>query len=82
MMGSKFIPPVDSKPARRTGTIPNPPPPDSISPVARTAVSLEYASLRHGQHCPLGMYVVPSPQNLLVWDAVLFIHQGMQVLYI
>ncbi|RDB22707.1 Protein crossbronx-like [Hypsizygus marmoreus] len=49
---------------------------DMISPVTRTAVSLEYASLRHTLHCPLGMYVVPSVENLLVWDAVFFIHQG------
>ncbi|KDQ64479.1 hypothetical protein JAAARDRAFT_28110 [Jaapia argillacea MUCL 33604] len=47
-----------------------------FSPVARTAVSLEYASLRHKGHCPLGMYVTPSTENLLVWDAVFFVHQG------
>ena len=50
--------------------------PDNVRLTTRTAVSLEYASLRHAQHCPLGMYVVPSAENLLVWDAVLFIHQG------
>ncbi|CDO71347.1 hypothetical protein BN946_scf184908.g105 [Trametes cinnabarina] len=44
--------------------------------VTRTAVSLEYASLRHSGHCPLGMYVTPSPDNLLLWDAVFFVHQG------
>ena len=49
---------------------------DSAGLTTRTAVSLEYASLRHAQHCPLGMYVVPSAENLLVWDAALFIHQG------
>ncbi|KAI0723153.1 UBC-like protein [Earliella scabrosa] len=44
--------------------------------LTRTAVSLEYASLRHTGHCPLGMYVTPSPDNLMVWDAVFFVHQG------
>ncbi|KAI0650297.1 UBC-like protein [Trametes meyenii] len=47
----------------------------NVNPVAaltRTAVSLEYASLRHTGHCPLGMYVTPSPDNLMVWDAVFF----------
>ncbi|KAF8076361.1 UBC-like protein [Lyophyllum atratum] len=50
--------------------------PKTISAVTRTAVSLEYASIRHNQHCPLGMYVVPSVENLLVWDGVFFVHQG------
>ncbi|KAI0677104.1 UBC-like protein [Trametes maxima] len=44
--------------------------------LTRTAVSLEYASLRHTGHCPLGMYVTPSPDSLMVWDAVFFVHQG------
>lgn len=48
----------------------------SGSVVTRTAVSLEYASLRHSSHSPLGMYVVPSTGNLLVWDGVFFVHQG------
>jgi hypothetical protein len=46
----------------------------------RAALMLEYASLRHSNHCPLGMYVVPSPENLFVWDAVLFVHQGLRSL--
>src|ERR1700722_12336824 len=49
----------------------------SASSIARTAVSLEYASLRYKGHCPLGMYVIPSAESLLVWDAVLFVHQGL-----
>jgi len=49
---------------------------ETASPVARTAVSLEYASLRNNNHCPLGMYVVPSAENLMIWDAVFFVHQG------
>jgi Ubiquitin-conjugating enzyme len=28
------------------------------------------------QHCPLGVYVVPS-DTLLHWDGVLFLHQGL-----
>lgn len=44
--------------------------------IARTAVSLEYASLRNSGHCPLGIYVVPTSTNILVWDAVFFIHRG------
>jgi len=48
----------------------------TTNPVTRTAVSLEYASLRHNEHCPLGMYIVPSTENLLVWDAVFFCHKG------
>lgn len=48
-----------------------------VSPVTRTAISLEYASLRHIQHCPLGIYVTPSAETLLVWDAVFFVHQGI-----
>jgi len=46
------------------------------SVLARTAVTLEYASLINTGHCPLGIYVVPSSSNLLVWDGVFFIHQG------
>jgi len=46
------------------------------SQLTRTAVSLEYASLCHSRHCPLGMYVVPSIEDLLVWDGVFFVHRG------
>ncbi|THV08569.1 UBC-like protein [Dendrothele bispora CBS 962.96] len=47
-----------------------------VSQKTRAAISFEYASLRHKSHCPLGIYVVPSAETLLIWDAVLFIHQG------
>jgi hypothetical protein len=50
-----------------------------VSSVTRTAISLEYASLRHSQHCPLGIYVVPSAETLLVWAAVFFVHQGISL---
>ncbi|KAI0036034.1 ubiquitin-conjugating enzyme/RWD-like protein, partial [Vararia minispora EC-137] len=46
------------------------------SATARAAVAIEYANLRNDGHCPLGMYIVPLPGNLLVWDGVLFVHQG------
>ncbi|KAJ7047410.1 UBC-like protein [Mycena alexandri] len=56
---------------------PKPPPkkavPDSIDPVTRTTISLEYASLQHRDHCPLGMLL---RSTLMVWDAVFFVHQG------
>ncbi|KAJ6599087.1 UBC-like protein [Mycena vulgaris] len=42
--------------------------PDAINPVTRTA---EFRT-----NCPAGMYVVPSPETLMVWDAVFFVHQG------
>ncbi|KAJ7283676.1 UBC-like protein [Mycena rebaudengoi] len=64
-----------NKPEKKP-TMPVAAPPDSIDPITRTAISLEYASLLNRDHCPLGMYVVPSPENLLVWDAVFFVHQG------
>jgi hypothetical protein len=49
----------------------------NVAPLTRTAVCLEYASLRFQRHCPLGMYVVPSVESILFWDAVLFVHQGV-----
>ena len=51
---------------------------DAVSAVTRAAVSLEYASLRYKKHCPLGIYIVPSLESILVWDAVLFVHQGLE----
>ncbi|KAF4574632.1 hypothetical protein EYR36_005980 [Pleurotus pulmonarius] len=44
--------------------------------VARAAVAFEYAALRNEAHAPLGMYVTPSEENLMVWNAVFFVHQG------
>jgi ubiquitin-protein ligase len=37
--------------------------------------STHMATLHQG-HCPLGMYVTPSHESLLIWDAVFFVHQG------
>lgn len=79
-MLSSLVPSPDlssRKPQRqptRSASGPDLPPP--VPALTRTAVSLEYASLRHTGHCPLGMYVTPSPDNLMVWDAVFFVHQG------
>lgn len=50
---------------------------DPVSPITRTTISLEYMSVIHKSHCPLGMYILPSVDNLLRWDGVLFIHQGV-----
>lgn len=44
--------------------------------LAQTEIAMEYAALRHRDHCPLGMYVLPSAESLLIWEAVLFVHQG------
>ncbi|PVG02692.1 UBC-like protein [Serendipita vermifera] len=41
-----------------------------------SAISFEYASVRHPSHCPLGIYVQPSSSSLLVWDGVFFVHKG------
>ncbi|KAL0949951.1 hypothetical protein HGRIS_009974 [Hohenbuehelia grisea] len=49
---------------------------NSTNALARAAVAFEYASLKQRGHCPLGMYIIPSPESLLVWDAAFFVHQG------
>ncbi|KAN0097608.1 hypothetical protein V8E55_002054 [Tylopilus felleus] len=67
---------ASSKPASATVDPTAPAPPASISPVTRAAISIEYASLRHDRHCPTGMYITPSAESMLVWDAVLFVHKG------
>lgn len=54
---------------RRQGTKP-------VDPEANTTVALEYSSLRHRSHCPLGMYIVPSAESITCWDGVFFCHQG------
>ncbi|KIY71430.1 UBC-like protein [Cylindrobasidium torrendii FP15055 ss-10] len=48
----------------------------NASAVASTTISLEYASLKYQNHCPLGMYIVPSKESLFAWDAMFFVHQG------
>ncbi|KIJ70586.1 hypothetical protein HYDPIDRAFT_77782 [Hydnomerulius pinastri MD-312] len=53
----------------------------SINPVTRAAISIEYASLRHNNHCPTGMYITPTAESILTWDAVLFVHKGKYCYY-
>ncbi|KAI0347214.1 UBC-like protein [Trametopsis cervina] len=73
-------PPIDlsssSKSRSRAPTQLPPAAEPNPSVLTRTTISQEYASLMHTGHCPLGMYVTPTPNNLLVWDAVFFVHQG------
>jgi hypothetical protein len=47
-----------------------------ISPATRATLNFQYASLRNINHCPTGMYITPSAESILVWDAVLFVHKG------
>lgn len=49
---------------------------DNDSLIATAEVSMEYAALKNEDHCPKGMYVIPSAESVLIWDAVLFVHQG------
>lgn len=48
----------------------------SIGPATRATLNFQYASLRNINHCPNGMYITPSVESTLVWDAVLFVHKG------
>jgi hypothetical protein len=34
------------------------------------------ASLRAAGNCPTGMYLTPSPDTLLKWHGVFFVHRG------
>lgn len=53
----------------------------SISPATRATLNFQYASLRNINHCPNGMYITPSVESTLVWDAVLFVHKGQHPRY-
>ncbi|KAH8111935.1 UBC-like protein [Phellopilus nigrolimitatus] len=44
--------------------------------LATSEVAMEYAALKHDDHCPKGMYLIPSTETILAWDGVLFVHQG------
>ena len=44
--------------------------------LATSEVAMEYAALKHDDHCPKGMYIIPSADSILSWDAVLFVHKG------
>jgi len=41
---------------------------------ALQTLSLQYASLR--RNSPIGLYCIPSIDSILIWDCVLFVHQG------
>ncbi|TFK28760.1 UBC-like protein [Coprinopsis marcescibilis] len=45
--------------------------------ITQTAIAGEYSALMGAGHCPIGMYTMPSTESLLIWDAVLFVHQGL-----
>ncbi|KIJ56784.1 hypothetical protein M422DRAFT_197967 [Sphaerobolus stellatus SS14] len=48
---------------------------DSSSTVALT-IAMEYANISSTrQHCPSGIYIIPS-ESIYHWDGVLFVHQG------
>lgn len=53
-----------------------------ISPATRATLNFQYASLRNINHCPTGMYITPSVESTLVWDAVLFVHKGQHSQYL
>ncbi|KAM3586769.1 hypothetical protein VKS41_001826 [Umbelopsis sp. WA50703] len=42
----------------------------------RYELMIEFSNLRNPNHCPLGVYVMPSSDNLNVWFGVLFVHKG------
>jgi ubiquitin-protein ligase len=44
--------------------------------LAQAEIAMEFSALQHKDHCPRGMYVIPSTESILLWDAVLFVHQG------
>lgn len=44
--------------------------------LTRAQVVQEYNALRNRGHCPIGMYIMPSTESEMVWEAVLFIHKG------
>ncbi|CEG70547.1 hypothetical protein RMATCC62417_06422 [Rhizopus microsporus] len=43
---------------------------------SRYEIMTEFINLRNPNHCPLGVYVMPSAEDLYVWHGVLFIHKG------
>lgn len=44
--------------------------------MSKLEISLEYASLRLPGHCPLGVWVIPSPDDIHHWCGTLFVHRG------
>ncbi|ORY94005.1 ubiquitin-conjugating enzyme/RWD-like protein [Syncephalastrum racemosum] len=42
----------------------------------RYELMTEFINLRNPSHCPLGVYVMPSSDNLNIWYGVIFVHKG------
>ncbi|KAG0169561.1 hypothetical protein DFQ28_004164 [Apophysomyces sp. BC1034] len=42
----------------------------------RYELMTEFINLRNPNHCPLGVYVMPSSDNLNLWYGTLFVHKG------
>lgn len=49
---------------------------EPMSTRTKSEISLEYAALRNKNHCPSGMYIIPTVEAFSVWCGVLFVHQG------
>ncbi|GAA6024993.1 hypothetical protein JCM10207_002106 [Rhodosporidiobolus poonsookiae] len=47
-----------------------------LAQTARQEVLLEYSNLGLADHCPLGVYVVPSDESVFLWHCTLFVHRG------
>ncbi|GAA5811066.1 hypothetical protein MFLAVUS_004495 [Mucor flavus] len=43
---------------------------------SRYEIMTEFINLRNPNHCPLGVYVMPSSDDLYVWYGALFVHKG------
>ncbi|KAL1936497.1 hypothetical protein VTP01DRAFT_631 [Rhizomucor pusillus] len=42
----------------------------------RYELMTEFINLKNPNHCPLGVYVMPSSDNINVWYGVIFVHKG------
>ncbi|WOO85631.1 Protein crossbronx [Vanrija pseudolonga] len=47
-----------------------------VGPLLAAELAIEYQSLRAPGNCPTGMYLFPSPDTLLKWVGVFFVHRG------
>ncbi|KAJ1652642.1 hypothetical protein IWQ61_007074 [Dispira simplex] len=63
--------------ALTTPTVGTPLTPQYSSPMFRRyELMTEYANLSLPNHCPPGVYVIPSPDDIHEWYGVLFVHDG------
>ncbi|KAI9026582.1 ubiquitin-conjugating enzyme/RWD-like protein [Phycomyces nitens] len=46
-------------------------------PFRRHELMTEFTNLKNPGHCPLGMYMSPSADNINVWFGVLFVNKGL-----